>query len=286
MALEIHPLNDALGAEVLGVNLKEPLSSDNINEIKAAFLKYHLLCLRGDPLTPKQFFDFSSHFGIPFSETTRSQWVDDLPQISRLDSTYKTEKDKPKNPKLNRRSGWHTDHSFKEFPPKATILHGHVIPSQAGHTCFCNTEKAYEDLPVDIKKRVEGLIAVHSYDTMRAPARAVKRTPKEIAETPDVEHPLIRVHDETGNKAIYFNSNRTDRIVGLERKESDLLLDQIHKHMTQKKYRYDHNWSVGDVVIWDNRCLIHSVNVDYPIGEQRIHLRTIIEGKRPSSQSI
>ena len=151
MTLEIRPLSNALGAEVLGVNLKEPLSSDDINEIKAAFLKYHLLCLRGDPLTPKQFFDFSSHFGIPFSETTRSQWVDDLPQISRLDSTYKTEKDKPKNPKLNRRSGWHTDHSFKEFPPKATILHGHVIPSQAGHTCFCNTEKAYEDLPVDMK---------------------------------------------------------------------------------------------------------------------------------------
>ena len=112
------------------------------------------------------------------------------------------------------------------------------------------------------------------------------RTEEEIAETPDVEHPLIRVHDETGNKAIYFNSNRTDRIVGLERKESDLLLDDIHAHMTQKKYRYDHKWSVGDVVIWDNRCLIHSVNVEYPVGEHRIHLRTNIEGKKPFNQSI
>ena len=106
--------------------------------------------------------------------------------------------DKPKNPKLNRRSGWHTDHSFKEFPPKATILHGHVIPTQSGHTCFCNTEKAYEDLPVDTKKRVEGLIAVHSYDTMRAPARAVKRTPKEIADL-----------------AVYLASDESDFVTGV-----------------------------------------------------------------------
>ena len=284
--MNILPLSNALGAEVIGVNLKMPLSSGEVNEIKTAFLKYHLLCLRSDPLNPKQFFEFSSHFGSPFSETTRSQWVDGLPQISKLDSTYITDKDKPKNPILNRRSGWHTDHSFKEFPPKATMLHGHEIPTQGGHTCFCNTEKAYNDLPLETKERVEGLIAVHSYDTMRAPARAVKRTPEEITETPDVEHPLIRVHDETGKKAIYFNSNRTDRIVGFERKESDLLLDEIHAHMTQKKYRYDHKWSVGDVVIWDNRCLIHSVNVDYPVGEHRIHLRTIIEGKKPFNQSI
>ena len=286
MTLEIRPLSDALGAEAIGVNFKEPLSSEVVNDIKVAFLKYHLLCLRSDPLNPKQLFNLASHFGIPFSETTRSQWVDGISEISRLDSTYKSEEEKPKNPKLNRRSGWHTDHSFKEIPPKATILHGHEIPSKAGHTCFCNTEKAYEDLPTDTKRRLKGLIAVHSYDTMRAPARAIERTPAEIAETPDVEHPLIRVHDETGNKAIYFNSNRTDRIVGLKRNESDLLLDQIHQHMTQGKYRYDHSWSVGDVVIWDNRCLIHSVNVDYPVGEQRIHLRTLIKGKRPNNRRI
>ena len=106
-------------------------------------------------------------------------------------------------------------------------------------------------------------------------------TAEEIAETPDVVHPLVLTHDETGEKALYFNSNRTDRVVGLERAESDWLLDHIHDRMIQHQYRYDHDWRIGDIVVWDNRCLIHSVNVDYPVGQPRIHLRTLIKGDRP-----
>jgi taurine dioxygenase len=79
-------------------------------------------------------------------------------------------------------------------------------------------------------------------------------------------------------KALYFNANRTDHIVGFTRKNSDELLDKIHNHITQNKYRYDHKWKNGDIIIWDNRCLVHSVNVDYPVGEERVHLRTILKG--------
>ena len=163
----------------------------------------------------------------------------------------------------------------------ANALAALEIPSSGGHTRFCNTEKAYEDLPEATKKRLRGLNAVHSYDTARAPARAVARTEEEIADTPDVVHPLVRTHDETGKKALFFNANRTDRVVGLARAESDELLDSIHAHMTQPQYRYDHEWRVGDILLWDNRCLIHSVNVDYPVGEPRIHLRTLLKGDRP-----
>ena len=282
MTLDIRPLTDALGAEVLGCDFSRPLETGDVDELKRAFLTHHLLCLRGKPLSAQAFRDVARYFGPPHAETTRKHWVDSVPEISRLVSTYKTSEAKPKDPKLNRRSGWHTDHSFKEFPPKATLLHGHEIPSEAGHTRFCNTEKAYEDLPKATKQRLEGLMAVHSYDTLRAAARAVARTAEEIEETPDVVHPLVRTHDETGKKALYFNSNRTDRVVGLERAESDQLLDAIHVHMTQPHYRYDHDWRVGDIVVWDNRCLIHSVNVDYPVGEPRIHLRALIKGERPA----
>ena len=281
MNLEIRPLSEALGAEVLGGNFAEPLSAAEVEQLNSAFLAHHLLCLRGTPLSPKAFFRVASYFGTPFTETTRKNRVGGLPEISRLESTYKTQDAKPKNPKLNRRSGWHTDHSFKEVPPKATLLHGHEIPSEAGQTRFCNTKNAYKDLPAPTKQRLEGLMAVHSYDTERAPARAMVRTAEEISETPDVVHPLVRTHDETGEKALYFNSNRTDRVIGLKRVESDQLLDHIHDRMTQPQYRYDHNWCVGDTVVWDNRCLIHSVNVDYPVGEPRIHLRTLIKGNRP-----
>ena len=281
MTFEIRPLSDALGAEVLGGNFKAALAVGEIDELKSAFLRYHLLCVRSEPLSPQAFFQVASYFGTPFVETIRKNWVGDVPEISRLESTYKTQEAKPIDPKFSRRSGWHTDHSFKESPPKATLLHSHEIPSEAGQTRFCNTRKAYDNLPEATKQQLEGLLAVHSYDTERAPARAVARTAEEIAETPDVVHPLVCTHDETGNKALYFNSNRTDRVVGLERAESDQLLDAIHERMIQPQYRYDHDWSVGDILVWDNRCLIHSVNVDYPVGEPRIHLRTLIKGTRP-----
>jgi len=277
--LTVKPLSNALGAEIIGGDYSKPLNEKNINFLKKNFLKYHLLCLRSKKLNAKELYKVANYFGQPFTETTRNHWDKEVPEISILESTYNSERDKPKDPKLNRRSGWHTDHSFKKFPPKATILHGHKIPSYAGHTRFCNTKKAYEDLPIKTKNILLNLKAVHSYDTKRTPARAVKRTIAETKETPDVIHPLIREHSETKEKALYFNANRTDRIVGLARKESDKILDKIHNHITKKKYRYDHKWKIGDIIIWDNRCLIHSVNVDYPIGEPRIHLRTLIKDK-------
>ena len=281
MACEIRALSDALGAEVTGLDLSESLDADDVGEIREAFLACHLLCLRGEPLSSKAFYEVARHFGEPATEVTRSHWVEDAPEISRLESGYRKPEDKPADPRRNRRSGWHTDHSFKAFPAKATLLHALEIPSSGGHTRFCNTEKAYENLPEAMKRRVQGLNAVHCYDTGRAPARAVARTEEEIADTPDVVHPLVRTHDETGKKALFFNSNRTDRVVGMDRAESDELLDSIHEHMTQPQYRYDHEWRVGDILLWDNRCLIHSVNVDYPVGEPRIHLRTLLKGDRP-----
>ena len=281
MTLEIRPLSAALGAEALGLDLSKPPEAGETRELRRAFLDRHLLCLRGAPLSPRAFRELARRFGEPATEVTRSHWVDGAPEISRLDSTYRKPEDKPADPKRNRRSGWHTDHSFKACPAKATLLHALEIPSSGGHTRFCDTEKAYEDLPEATKTRLAGLEAVHSYDTARAPARAVARTAEEVADTPDVVHPLVRTHDETGRKALFFNSNRTDRVVGLSRAESDELLDAIHEHMTRPEYRYDHEWRVGDTLLWDNRCLIHSVNVDYPVGETRLHLRTLLKGERP-----
>ncbi|MCY4502357.1 MAG: TauD/TfdA family dioxygenase, partial [Alphaproteobacteria bacterium] len=98
---------------------------------------------------------------------------------------------------------------------------------------------------------------------------------------PDVLHPLARTHEDTGRKAIYFNPNRTDRVVGLERAESDALLDGLYAHMTADRFRYDHSWRLGDILLWDNRCLLHSVNTDFPVGEERRHQRVLLKGTKP-----
>jgi taurine dioxygenase len=281
MSMQINVLSDALGAEVVGLDLSRPATESDIAEINLAFLEHQLLCIRGKQLDSAAFARVSRCFGEPQAQLKRDQRVEGWPEVSILESTYKSPEDKPDDLVNVRLSGWHTDDSYFAIPAKATMLQALSIPDAGGETRFCNTRKAYEDLPDEMKVRLEGLKAVHSYDTMRAPARAPKRTEIEKQETPDVIHPLVRTHEDTGRKAIYFNSNRTDSIVGMDRKSSDALLDWLDQHIKQPKYRYDHVWRSGDILLWDNRCLVHSVNTDFPVGQPRVHQRILLKGTRP-----
>jgi taurine dioxygenase len=281
MNMQINILGDALGAEVVGLELSRPADPSDIADIKSAFLEHQLLCIRGKQLDSSDFARVARYFGEPQAQLKRDQRVEGLPEVSILDSTYKSAEDKPDDLANVRLSGWHTDDSYFALPAKASMLQGLSLPKTGGETRFCNTRKAYEDLPDAMKARIDGLKAVHSYDTMRAPARAPERTEVEKQETPDVVHPLVRTHEDTGRKAIYFNPNRTDSIVGMDRASSDELLDWLYQHITQPKYRYDHSWRSGDILLWDNRCLVHSVNTDFPVGQPRVHQRILLKGTRP-----
>ena len=281
MPFTISPLCDVLGAEVTGIDWSQPLDDATIDALHTAFLNYHLLCLRSDPLSPADFARVARYFGEPQLQLKRSQRHHDVPEVSILESTYKTPSDKPADLRLKRLTGWHTDDSYFAKPAKATMLQALAIPKSGGQTGFCNLCAAYEDLESTVKAQVEGMRAVHSYDTDRTPARAPERTEAEASETPDVVHPLIRTHEESGKKSIYLNENRTDRIVGMEQEASHALLDDLHAHMTQPMYQYHHNWRVGDMLVWDNRCLVHSVNMDFPIGQQRLHQRILLKGSTP-----
>lgn len=281
MSIEIHPLSEALGAEVRGLDLERPIAPADVAALREAFLDSHFLCLRSDPIDAASFARLAHHFGEPQLQLLREFRHDAVPEVSFLRSTYETAADKPDDLAQVRLSGWHTDDSYFETPAKITMLQALAIPDSGGETRFCNTRKAYADMPDETKQRLDGLKAVHGYDTKRAPARAHARTGDEENETPDVAHPLVRTHEDSGREAIYFNSNRTDRVVGMARADSDALLDAIHEHITQPRYRYDHAWRLGDVLIWDNRCLIHSVNTDYPVGQKRLHQRILLKGTRP-----
>lgn len=281
MALEIKPLGDALGAEVTGADLTNPLSAEDAKAVDDAFLEHHLLCFRSDPLEPADFARVARYFGEPQLQLLRQQRHGETPEVSVLESTYKTAEDKPDDLESVRLAGWHTDDSYFEVPAKATMLQSIVIPSAGGQTKFANLRKAFEDLPDEKRRQMDGLQAVHGYDTERAPGRPKQRTQEEIDETPDVVHPLVRTHEDTGRKSLYFNANRTDRIVGWERVESDALLDEVYAQITKPEYQYSHEWRVGDLLLWDNRCLVHAVNVDYPVGEKRLHQRILLKGARP-----
>jgi taurine dioxygenase len=279
--MKIQPLNDAVGVEILGLDLTSDLSDADASAIQDAFLEHHLICFRSEPLSHAAFDQVARKFGDPQEQLLRRQRDDDVSTVSILNSTYKTPESKPHDMNLMRLTGWHTDDSYMAKPAKATMLQSLQIPDSGGQTGFSNTRKAYEDLPDDVKARCDGLQAVHSYDTKRAPATASALTEVETSETPDVTHPLIRTNDDSGKKAIYVNMNRTDQIVGMDRTESDELLDYLVERMTRPEYRYHHEWSVGDLLLWDNRCLVHAVNMDFPVGQTRLHQRLLLKGPTP-----
>ena len=281
MSVEILALSGALGGEVTGMSLPRSLDTEATEALREAFLRYHLLCVRSEPLSAEDLVAFSRVFGEAKPHVLKRRRREDVPEVATMESTYKAAENKPADLATDRRSAWHTDDSYLEHPAKITILQALEVPDSGGQTRFCNTRQAFEDLSEDEQQRLDGLDAVHGYDTERAPARAATRTQEEIDATPEVVHPLVRTHEDTGSKSFFFNPNRTDRVVGMERGESDQLLDWVYKTVTQDRYRYNHTWRTGDILVWDNRCPLHSVNMDFPVGQTRLHQRILIGGPRP-----
>ena len=277
--LEIVSSKGALGARLEGLDRAKANEPELAATLNRALAEHLLVVIPGDPMTPAQTRDFAAAFGKPQTQLLRYKRSGEVPEVSVMVSTLMTDGTTDKT--ALRAEDWHTDDSYFAIPAKATLLHSIEIPSQGGSTWFCNMHSVYEALPEATKKRIDGKRAIHGYDTPRARNRPSPRTPAEIAETPDVEHPLVRTHPDTGRKALYLNPNRLDRIVGMERAESDALLDELADEARKPQHHFGHVWKRGDIVVWDNRATMHRVMIDYPVGETRIMHRVLIEGSRP-----
>ena len=276
---QVVPNKAALGARIEGLDrsaANQPAVAALLNQALAEHL---LLVIPGDPMTPEQTREFSTAFGQPQRQLLRYKRSGAVPDVAVMVSTLMADGTTDKT--AIRAEDWHTDDSYFAVPAKATLLHSIEIPSRGGATWFCNMHSVFEALPEATRKRIDGLRAIHGYDTPRARNRPSPRTPEEIAETPDVEHPLVRTHPVTGRKALYLNPNRLDHIVGLERAESDALLDELADEARKPRHHFGHVWTRGDIVVWDNRATMHRVVIDYPEGEPRIMQRVLIEGDRP-----
>src|SRR5476649_1114083 len=224
-ALRIIPTQAALGARVEGLDRSDVCSSDLASLLHKALGDHLLIEIPGEPMTPQQTRNLAAVFGTPRTQLLRYKRSSDVPEVSVMVSTLMADGTTDKT--ALRSEDWHTDDSYFATPAKATLLHSIAIPSHGGNTWFCNMRAAYEALPDATRKRIDGLRAIHGYDTKRARNRPAARIAQEIAETPDVEHPLVRTHPDNGLKELYLNFNRIDRIVGLERAESDALLDEL-----------------------------------------------------------
>jgi taurine dioxygenase len=276
MPLAITPLAENAGAEVTGLDLREPLDADTRARLNRAFLDHVVLVFPDQDLTAQQFADAARIFGTPMRQLLKQYYVDGCPEVGVVSNRDRDTKGDGKL--LIRGTTWHTDHSNQSDPPKATALHAVTIPSKGGDTQFTNTAAAYDALPDAMKRRIDGLKAVHTYLSSRTPRKLPERTAEEKAATPDVLHPLVRIHPESGRKALYLNPVRIEGIAGMDTEEAFALLAELMDHATQEKFQYRHTWRARDMVIWDDRCSMHQANTDYDMSELRHLHRLMLEG--------
>lgn len=278
MKCEISPLSEHTGAEARGVDLSGPVDAETRTRLNRAFSEHSVLAVRDQTLTAPQMLDAVRLFGEVFRQHNTRFALPDCPEIHYLSNQDKYEDGKRYIPG----AGYHTDHSNDMEPPKATVLLAIRLPDAGGDTQYVNMHRAYEDLPAATKTRIDRLKGIHVYQSRHSERKLMALPPEAQAKVPKaVEHPIVRTHPETGRKSLYLNPIRIEGIVGMAEGEALRLLDDLLAHATQEKYQYRHRWRKGDLVLWDNRCLLHKANGDYDHSQTRYLYRVMLKGDAP-----
>ena len=273
MAITLTRLSDALGCEVGGVDLAQPLGRATFEEIERAWLDHQVLLIRGQTLDNDQQIAFCANFGTIQNQTARVQFGMEIEHEAVLYvSNVRDDAILPEG-----EVWFHSDQCYFEVPASATSLHAIEVPSAGGNTRFANTYAAYDALPPATRDRIEGRRALNVYDYLCNPC---KRGAAARPEAPRWTHPVVRTHPQTGRKALYVCRLITESVEGMERAESDALLDDLFDHMERDAFVYEHRWRVGDLLIWDNRCTLHARTAFDP-GERRLLRRIAVEGEVP-----
>lgn len=278
MNFQTEKLSGHMAAAVSGVDLNRLPDAATQQALIDVLHDNLVLCIRDQNLKPPAFLDAMSRFGTPMLRKQLAR----TPECAEVNIISSEDRDVlGDGKKIVNGANWHTDDSFMREPCSLTMLYGVMVPSRGGDTQFTNMYAAYDDLPAKTRARIDPLKVIHKYSSSRKLSRISTRPAVEMAAMPEATHPLVRTHPETRRKSLYLNPNRMEQIAGLDRAESDRLLDELIAHATQPKYQYRHVWREGDIVIWDNRCTMHKANADYPEGERRLMHRVIVAGTEP-----
>ncbi|MAG29805.1 MAG: taurine dioxygenase [Deltaproteobacteria bacterium] len=275
MSIEVKKVTSTIGAEVSGVNLANPLTPEERDEIEKLLLEHLVLAFRGQNITTEQQVAFATQFGTiakqPF--TTR---YEKSPDCVVLDQT---------SPKGEGADSWHSDNSFMAEPPKAAVLKAIKLPGVGGDTCYANMYAAFEGLSKPMQEMLEGLKAVH--DITKPLEKAISaghaKDGADLQATqeqwPPVEHPVVCTHPVTGRKFLYVNPSSTTGILGISERESDVLLPFLNDHVRSPEFQCRFRWDEGTVLFWDNRPVQHFAVADY--AERRVMQRVALAGERP-----
>lgn len=272
---EIRPLSEHTGVEITGVDVRR-LDEEGFRSIYDAWLEYGVAVVRDQTLEIGDFIAYSQRFGHVVPHPSRSTRHPDRPEVTVL-GVGKFDANGKLNEEIYRRgaASWHTDGAYDEVPFKATQLYALAVPSRGGDTHFSSMHRAWDALPERLKSKIEGRKGAFTYGGGKRGSDALLN-PEDRGHAP-VFHPLVRTHSETGRKSLYFDPGKIVYVEGLAPAESDALIDELEERMVVADARYDHHWRVGDIVIWDNRCMVHRAAGDYPPEEDRIHWRTSIK---------
>jgi taurine dioxygenase len=279
-SLRMKPLSPALGAEIRGVDLSQPLDDATFEAIRDCWHEHGVLCIPGQKLEEADQIRFAERFGelaMGSSEYAKSK---SHPAIMYI--TNEKEDGKYIGALPDGEMYFHSDMCYVERPSMATLLYAMVIPSEGGNTLFANMYKAYETLPQETRQRLAGLKAVTSYEPGESAPMTGMRTRVQPSPTArSYAQPLVCTHPVTGKKALYVNRLMTEYIVGMPREESNALLESLFDHQEQRQFIYEHRWTVGDLIMWDNRCILHARG-DFNANELRKLRRVTVKGDKIS----
>jgi taurine dioxygenase len=274
-----RPLTACFGVQVRGVDLSEPVSPALAAELRARFDAHLLLLFRGQRLSPEAHIAFSRHFGELEVHVLDQYHAAAHPEIFVLSNVGADGRPNRVHPDRGTLV-WHTDASFQRRPALATILYAEAAPRSGGHTLFADTLSAFEALSEADREWLGGLRAEHDLGISREKAGYGPLPPTQRAKVPPVEHPLVRTHPPTGRRGLYFGSH-AQRIAGMPEHESAGLIERLMAHVTEPRFVYDHAWAPGDLLMWDNRAVLHRATEYDTAVEPRIVRRTVVKGDEP-----
>lgn len=276
---EINPIKKLVGAEIVGLDLKQPIGTESKKRLNQALLDHVAVVIRGGDLSAPEFVEAMKAFGEPMEQQYSQFQHQSHPLVQIVSNQHKTKEGK----EVKNGASWHSDHTNHETPPKCTVLHAITLPKEGGDTGVLNTRAAFASLPEDIKRKIKDLKTVNVFHGRAALRQSTKQPSKDdiMKWGAPVIQPLVRTHPETGEKAIYFHTVKIDYIEGMSPEETRDLLRDILERIDKPEFVYRHKWQQGDVLIWDNRCALHQAYYDYDTSQPRALMRIILKGDKP-----
>jgi taurine dioxygenase len=278
MAIRLRKLSYALGAEVCDIDVGKPMGEQAFGEIYKAFLDYGILLFRDQDITREQHIEFSRRFGeLDRHDALPRDRRKDHPELLMVTNEPKPD-GSPSDTKYTGRQ-WHSDMSFTTMPSLGSLLRSYAVPEVGGDTLFANMYMAYDTLSGGMKKLIADLHGIHLSGTRKLANdnTGVERQQEQLRLNPPVAQPVVRVHPETGRKALYIGE-KVKRFDGMTEEESKPLIDYLVRHATKAEFLYRHQWRRNDIVAWDNRCVMHQALGDFDETQLRHMERTTILG--------